>query len=131
MARKTATITIDAAGRDAGKTFLLTELPAMQAEEWAGRLLFAAMNSGLEIPDDIAQAGLAGVAALGISALTKLPYDAVKPLLDEMLGCIQIQPSPKVTRDLFPDDIEEVATLIRLRREVFSLHLDFSTPASL
>lgn len=127
MARKTVTITIDAEGRDRGKVFVLTELPAMQAEEWAGRLLFAAMNAGIEIPDNIAQAGLAGVAALGISALTKLPFDAVKPLMDEMLGCIQIQPSPKVTRALIQDDIEEVGTLLRLRKEIVSLHIDFST----
>lgn len=129
MARKTATVTIDAEGRDKGKVFVLTELPAMQAEEWAGRALFAMMNSGVDIPENIAQAGLAGVAALGISALTKISFDAAKPLLDEMLGCIQFQPSPKVTRALIEDDIEEVATLIRLRKEIINLHLDFSTPA--
>jgi hypothetical protein len=129
MARKTVTITIDAQGRDKGKVFVLTELPAMQAEEWAGRALFAMMNAGVEIPDNIAQAGLSGVAALGISALTKISFEAAKPLLDEMLGCIQLQPSPKVTRALIEDDIEEVATLIRLRKEIMSLHMDFSVPA--
>lgn len=125
MARKTATIKIDAQGRDFGKTFVITELSALAAEEWAGRALFAMMNAGVEIPDNIAKAGLAGVAALGIASLTKISFDAAKPLLDEMLECVQIQPSPKVTRSLIDDDIEEVATLLTLRKEVFNLHLSF------
>lgn len=127
MARKVATITIDAEGRDRGKVFIITELSAYAAEEWAGRALFAMLNAGVEIPDNIAKAGLAGVAALGIDSLTKLSFDAAKPLLDEMMACVQIQPSPKVTRALIDDDIEEVATLLTLRKEVFNLHLSFFT----
>jgi hypothetical protein len=127
MARKTATIRIDAKGRDNGKVFIITEMSALAAEEWAGRALFAMMNAGVEIPDSIANAGLAGVASLGISSLTKVSFDSAKPLLDEMLGCVQIQPSPKVTRPLIDDDIEEVATLLTLRKEVLSLHIDFFT----
>lgn len=131
MARKTATVKIDAPGRDFGKTFVITELSAFAAEEWAGRALFAMLNAGVEIPDNISRAGLAGVAALGIGALTKISFDAAKPLLDEMLGCVQIQPSPKVTRALIDDDIEEVATLLTLRKEVLNLHMDFFTAADL
>ena len=129
MARKQATITIDTQGRDFGKTFVLTELSAMAAEEWAGRALFAMLNSGVEIPDSIARAGLAGVAALGITSLTKLSFDAAKPLLNDMLACVQVRPSPNVTRVLIEDDIEEVATLLTLRKEVFNLHLSFFTGA--
>jgi hypothetical protein len=129
MARKQATIRIDAQGRDFGKNFVITEMSASQAEEWAGRALFAMLNAGVEIPDNIASAGLAGVASLGVSALTKVSFDAAKPLLDEMLSCVQIQPSPSVTRPLIEDDIEEVATRLRLRQEVFSLHTDFFTGA--
>lgn len=127
MARKVATITIDAQGRDHGKVFVITELSAYAAEEWAGRALFAMLNAGVEIPDNIAKAGLAGVAALGIGSLSKLSFDAAKPLLDEMMTCVQIQPSPKVIRALIDDDIEEVATLLTLRKEVFNLHLSFFT----
>jgi len=127
MSRKVATVTIDAQGRDKGKVFIITELSAYAAEEWAGRALFAMMNAGVEIPDGIAKAGLAGIAALGIQSLTRISFDAAKPLLDEMMGCVQIQPSPKVTRALIEDDIEEVATLLTLRKEVFNLHLSFFT----
>ncbi|KXJ63063.1 hypothetical protein AXY46_03330 [Achromobacter xylosoxidans] len=130
MARKTATVTISAEGRDKGKVFVLTELSAYEAEDWAGRALLALMNAGVEIPDNIAEAGLAGVAAMGFKAIAKLPFDSAKPLLDKMMECIQIQPSPTVTRALIPDDIEEVATLLQLRKQVLGLHMDFSMAAA-
>ena len=130
MARKTAIVTISAEGRDKGKVFVLTELSAYEAEDWAGRALFALMNAGVEIPDNIAEAGLAGVAAMGLKAIAKLPFDSAKPLLDKMMGCIQIQHSPTVTRALIPDDIEEVATLLTLRKQVLGLHMDFSMAAA-
>lgn len=125
--RKVATITIDRPGRDQGKVFVITEMSAAASEEWAGRALFAMMNAGVEIPDDIASAGLAGIAAMGLASLTKMPFDAAKPLLDEMMTCVQVSPSPTVTRRLIDDDIEEVATRLTLRREVFNLHIGFFT----
>jgi hypothetical protein len=127
--RKQANITIDGNGRDAGKVFVLTELSAAAAETWAARAMFAMLNAGVEIPDNIAQAGLAGIAALGVNALSKLSFDAAKPLLDEMFDCVQIQPSPKVVRALVDDDIEDVSTRLVLRREIFKLHIDFFTDA--
>jgi hypothetical protein len=129
MARKQANVTIDGNGRDAGKVFVLTELSAAAAETWAARAMFAMLNAGVEIPDNIAQAGLAGIAALGVNALSKLSFDAAKPLLDEMFDCVQIQPSPKVVRALVDDDIEDVSTRLVLRREIFKLHIDFFTDA--
>lgn len=130
MARKQKTVTITDAGRDQGKVFLLTELPTYESEEWAARLLFALMNAGVEIPDNIAQAGLSGVAALGMQAVTRLPFESAKPLLDKMMTCVQIQPSPGVVRALVDDDIEEVRTRIELRKHILDLHLSFFTPAA-
>lgn len=127
MARKQISVTISAEGRDKGKTFILTELATYESEEWAGRALFALMNAGVEIPDNIAQAGLAGVAAMGLKAMSKLSYDAAQPLLDKMMECVKIQPSPAVVRGLIADDIEEVATMFTLRKQALSLHLDFFT----
>ncbi|WP_454695599.1 hypothetical protein [Achromobacter aegrifaciens] len=123
-------MTISAEGRDHGKVFLLTELSAYDAEEWAGRALFALMNAGVEIPDNIVEAGLAGVAAMGLKAIAKLPFDSAKPLLDRMMACVQIQPSPNVTRELMSGDIEEVATMLTLRKKVLGLHLDFFAAAT-
>lgn len=129
MARKQITLTIGAEGRDKGKVFILTELSAYDAEEWAGRALFSLMNAGVEIPDNIAEAGLAGVAAMGMKAIAKLPFESAKPLLEKMMDCVQIQPSPNVARELMSGDIEEVATLFTLRKKVLGLHLDFFTAA--
>ncbi|MBD9423359.1 hypothetical protein IB259_29185 [Achromobacter sp. ACM04] len=129
MARKQITLTIGAEGRDKGKVFILTELSAYDAEEWAGRALFSLMNAGVEIPDNIAEAGLAGVAAMGMKAIAKLPFESAKPLLEKMMDCVQIQPSPNVTRELMSGDVEEVATLFTLRKKVLGLHLDFFTAA--
>lgn len=129
MARKQITLTIGAEGRDKGKVFILTELSAYDAEEWAGRALFSLMNAGVEIPDNIAEAGLAGVAAMGMKAIAKLPFESAKPLLEKMMDCVQIQPSPNVTRELMSGDVEEVAALFALRKKVLGLHLDFFTAA--
>jgi hypothetical protein len=134
MARKTATITIDAEGRDHGKQFLLREMPASQAEKWAMRVFFGMAKSGLEIPDHIASTGLAGIAAIGLKAIGGLSFDTAEPLLDEMMACVQRIPNPAkpdIVRPLVEDDIEEIGTRLRLRKEVFGLHVDFSKAGAL
>ena len=129
MARKTATVTIDEDGRDLGKVFLLREMPASQAEKWAARAFLAMARSGIDIPDDMAGAGLAGIAAVGLKAIGGLGFAEAEPLMDEMFACIQIIPDPArpaVVRALVESDTEEISTRLRLRKEVFGLHVDFS-----
>ncbi|MFL9904276.1 hypothetical protein PQR71_40165 [Paraburkholderia fungorum] len=133
MTRKTLTITLDADGRDQGKVFLLREMPPSQAEKWAMRAFLALAKSGVQIPDDISSAGLAGIAALGLKALSGLSFEDAEPLMDEMFSCISIIPDPSrpnVVRALIEDDIEEVSTRLRLRKEVFGLHTNFFTSAA-
>lgn len=125
MARKKKTITITAAGRDKGKSFLITELSAADSEEWGGRALFALMNAGIDIPDNIAQAGLAGLASIGLKALQSLSFEQAKPLFDKMMECVQVDLGRAGSRNLTDDDIEEVTTRLQLRREIVALHLDF------
>ncbi|OZI39035.1 hypothetical protein CEG14_05730 [Bordetella genomosp. 1] len=129
MARKQKAITITEAGRDKGKVFLITELPAAESEEWAGRALFALMNAGVEVPDNIAEAGLAGMAAIGLQALKNLSFDQARPLFDKMMECVELDLGRAGTRKLLDDDIEEVSTRLKLRREIMALHLDFSGAA--
>jgi len=134
MARRTKTVTITSDGRDIGKTFLIKEMPASQAERWAERLLFAIGQSGADIPSNILAAGFAGVAAIGIRALAGLPWDIADSLLREMFDCISIIPNPavpQVVRALIEDDIEEVLTRLQLRDEVINLHVGFSPAAYL
>jgi hypothetical protein len=130
MARKQLDIVISAEGRDKGKMFQITEMPASKAEKWAIRTMLALGKSGVDIPDDLAAQGMAGIASLGIRALTSLNYDDAEPLLAEMFDCVKCVPDPtrpEVTRALVEDDIEEVATRLSLRKDILSLHIDFFT----
>jgi hypothetical protein len=128
MARKTLTYTVTAAGRDKGKAFLITEMSSAQSEEWAARALFTAMNCGVEIPDELLSSGLAGLAAIGVKSLARVPFDMAKPLFDQMMECVQIIPdraNPEFVRPLIDDDIEEVGTRLMLRKATLDLHMDF------
>lgn len=132
MARKTAMITIDKPNRDQGKLFLLTEMGAHQAESWAMRVFLALMAANVELPSGIEDLGMAGLAEVGLKALGGLKWEVAKPLIEEMLECVQIIVNPANThvhRGLVESDIEEVTTLARLRMEVFNLHVDFSEAA--
>ena len=124
MARKEASFAADF-GRDIGKNFLITEMSASQAENWAFKVILAIGNSGIEIPDNLAAQGMAGLLTVGYLNLLKIPFEAAKPLLDEMMGCVQIVPSPNIKRPLIEDDIEEVKTRLSLRKAVWDLHMDF------
>ena len=131
--RRVSTVTIDAEGRDKGKVFKLTELPAMQAERWAMRAFLGMAKAGIDIPEDIASAGLAGIAMIGIKAVGSMQFGDAELLMEEMFTCVQIIPDPSrpiVVRALLPDDIEEVATLLLLRKEVFGVHVSFSQLAA-
>lgn len=134
MGRRTLTVKIetgDASNRDEGKTFVLTEMSADAAERWATRALFILANGGVELPDDIGNASLAMLATVGLRALGRVPYEAAKPLLDDMLPCIKIQPpNPAIPpMPLLVGDacqIEEVGTLVMLRGKLLELHTGFS-----
>jgi hypothetical protein len=130
--RKTINITIQDEGRDKGKVFVLTEKPAIQADKWGIRALLALSKSGVPIPQEFMEMGIIGVLAVGIHRLAGVSFADLEPLLDEMLTCVEIMPTPArpdVIRALLPDDIEEVKTLQILRMEVFRLHTGFSLPA--
>src|SRR5712691_1545780 len=110
-------------------------MPASVAERWATRALLTLARSGVQLPADIEKAGWAGMALLGFQALSQAKFEDVQPLLDEMWVCVSIRPDarhPEITRPLLWDgdsaDIEEVATMLKLRAEVFNLHSGFSLP---
>lgn len=122
MARKIVTYTVEKKNRDEGKSFVITEMSAVKGHEWATKALFAILNSGVDMPDEMAQMGLAGLAVMGMGAITNIPHAVAKPLLDELMTCVKIK-MEKVTRDLVPEDFEEVITIFDLQREVLSLHI--------
>jgi len=124
MARKETTF-IANTGRDTGKQFLITEMSASKAENWAFRVILAIGNAGIEIPEGLAMQGMAGLMTIGYMNLLKIPFESAKPLLDEMMTCVQIMPSTNVKRNLIEEDIEEVATRLQLRKSIWELHMDF------
>ena len=125
--RKTKNITIES-GRDKGKTFKITEMPAAQADNWAMRALFAMANSGFDsdyLP--AANLGMAGMVQMTLAALAKVkPQDGI-PLLNELLECAEIIPDGGNPRPINHEvgDIEDFTTYLTLRKEVFKLHTDF------
>ena len=132
MARRIASFTASV-GRDAGKVFRITEMPANQAERWAVKAFLAAAKGGITLPEKAADSGFAGIAQMGFSMLANMPPDLAFELLDEMMACVQYQPNPakpEVVRGLIADDIEEVMTRLQLRKAVFDLHVDFSQAAA-
>jgi len=121
-------VRVEDKGRDYNKAFLITEMPCAQAESWAMRVLLALMANNVELPDNFAELGMAGLAELGLRAVSGLKWETAEPLLAEMFTCVQIIPDParpQVARDLLETDIEEVLTRFKLRAEVFKLHTDF------
>ena len=68
------------------------------------------------------------MAEVGIKALAGLKWEVAEPLLQEMWDCVQIMPDPTkphVVRKLIEEDIEEIATRVKLRAEVWKLHTGF------
>lgn len=140
--RKEKTVTITAEGRDRGKAFVLTEMPADQGERWAFRTLLALSRGGFDLPAGIFDGGMAGLATMlpyllviGLKALHGAQWAEFEPLLEEMMLCVQYKPPGNAPlQPLFPginSQIEEVATRVKLRQEVLQLHVNFSVTESL
>lgn len=132
MARKELYYT-ETAGRDAGKVFYIREMSAAQAEWWAIRAGMAMARSGVDLPDNFADMGIAAMAGTGLKMVSQIPPAEAKPLLDELMECVQCVPdaaNQNIKRRLIDDDIEEIATRLKLRAEVFKLHVDFFQAAA-
>lgn len=145
MARRERVVTITDEGRDQGKVFVLRELSSFDGEWWAVRALTVMGNAGVNLPGNALESGMAGIAAaeastgavtaLLVAGLRMLPGvdpQALKPLLDEMMACVLFKPSG--SHQLPPQalmygefcQIEEIATILRLRAELIELHTGFS-----
>ena len=133
MSRKTVNVTIQQEGRDKGKSFIITEMPADQAERWGMRALTAILAKNPSIPNIDPSAGMAGLVSIGMTALGGLDFEQAEPLLAEMMDCVKIDMGNGIVRALIHGDgadIEEISTRLLLRKEVLKLHVDFFKAAS-
>ncbi len=132
MSRKTTRLTIAEEGRDKGKSFVLTELPADQGERWFIRALFAIAKSDADVTPEVIAGGAASFAAWGLPALLQAEHRDVEPLLDEMWQCVQYQHAANIPLQSIAEginsQIEEVSTRFALRLAVMQLHLGFFIP---
>jgi len=129
MARRQDRVVIERDGRDHGKVFIITEMAATEGEYWAGRLLTMLAKGNTDVPSGFFQMGFEGAAAwIAVHGIGGIDWSVCKPLLDEMMACVTIQPDPvkKITRPLVTGDIEEITTLLTLREAWFDTHLGFS-----
>lgn len=138
MARRTTLVTITRAGRDFGKVFELTEVPADQGERWANRAILAIANAGAKLPEGALDNGMAGLAltwrntlVAGLRSFAGLSWHDVAPLLDEMKPCVKFVPAgaPTERQIIFPGEtsqIEEITTWYTLRYAIIELHVGFS-----
>ena len=124
MARKTCRLTITDEGRDQNKTFVLTELPALDIERWTVRLVLALGKNGVNLPEVQADSGFAGIAGVLWVLIAQIgPADA-EGLMATMLQGLKIDEG-KITREVTGDDIEEPDTLLQIRMAWVDLHAGF------
>jgi hypothetical protein len=131
MTRKTIILKIEdtkhPSNRDIGKVFVITEMAAVQATEWADRLLLIISRTGMDLPA-AKNRGMAGLVEIGFRMLPMTTYPEMQPILSELLKCVKIRPNkdnPDIERDLIMSDIEEIPTVYRLRQEAFMVHAGF------
>ena len=122
MARKEVEIKIED-GRDAGKVFKITEMPAVPMDKWVTRALILLGKSDKGI------GALAGTSFESIlKALSAADYDETEKLLNELLACCSFLKdgvSVPMKGDMIDSVIEEWTTIMRLRVEALKVNLGF------
>jgi hypothetical protein len=140
MARRELDVVIEDEGRDKGKVFHLTEMSASQTEDVAFRLLLALARAGVDVPQEIIDAGFAGLVSWGLRSLAAgVSFDEGKAIKDELIkSCVAYVPDrnhPTIRRGaggiapLVESDIEEVATRWELYLHIAKLHFSFFSTA--
>ena len=132
--RKEKTVVIEDRGKSL--TFKIREMSALQLESWmaragillAGTGILDEANADVRNVGEIAEGVGKTLATSGLSALGRLDYDKVRPLLDELLGCcsrVDAGVEQPLTPDVLEGFIEDVRTLFTLRKEALALNFSF------
>lgn len=129
--RKSIRLTVeDGDSRDAGKVYLITEMSVVQGERWFRRVLAFLARAGIALPASAMNTGLASLASF--NPIQMLSWVDDEDLMRELMMCVKAWPKDApLARPLVQTDIEEIATMGRLRVEVIALHVGFSSAAAL
>lgn len=127
MARKT-TVYTSPHGRDTGKTYVITEMSALQAAKWSRAALSRLASEGM-MPDGLKFSdGVAGMAEAGYASLCFC--ESCWDLLNELLDCAKLKtPAGDVRAIIIDVDVEEQETISDLHMEAYKLIVDFSKAA--
>lgn len=110
------------AGRDKGKKFTITEMPAVKMDKWATKALIILGKTGNSF--NLAQIDLESL----LRSLSNADYEGVEPLLEELLSCATFEKdgvSMVMTSSIADGIVEDWTTLFRLRIEALKLNLGF------
>ena len=113
------------AGRDAGKTFKITELPAVQMDKWMTRLLGCFAKQDITI-FDLTEMSFAELA----NNIYKIESEEEKNLLfDELLASCSLKKEgvfiPLKEENSINSFVDSWQTLFRLKEEALKLNLGF------
>lgn len=120
--RKEIEITIEE-GRDAGKTFKITEMSAVQMDRWATKALCLIGKTNASVVE-LFEMGTSGM----IKILGSLGYEASEPLLNELLECCSFKKDGvyvQMKGAMVESVIEDFTTIFRLRSEALAVNLSF------
>ena len=117
MARKTATIVIDADNRDKGQTYIVTEMNAVDGAKLSFQLFQLLASAGVDIDiQAIQEKGVSEVLGILMRVISQVPPEEFDMYRETLMKCVQWQNPQNATikRALVPSDVEEISTIYRL-----------------
>lgn len=120
--------------RDKGKRFLITELPAIQADEWAHELLYEASIAGMNLKEvnvlDVDTKSMKGMIEIGsvvATTLGRIPAQRSRELKFDLLNkCVQTIPTGGEPRScMWSDEIEDMQSFTVLFMQAIAIHVGF------
>lgn len=117
-----------------GKTFVVHQMPLLQGDRWANRVILALCKSGIDVSSLPSGDGfkgmmdMVGVVNIAIKALGGIEEENAQRLLDELLSTIKLKlPDGSMRNIILDTDITSIDTLWKLRIEAIKINLDFLT----
>lgn len=129
-------------GVDAGKTFIVSQMPLIKGDRWANRAALAVMKAGVDVAalkgltdkadgDARGMLDIAGVLNVLLKALGGIEEATAQALLDELLDVVKVKLADGGDRPVVAPtehgngDINDMQTLWKIRIEAIKVNLDF------